>query len=42
MSDLCVLTGFKNVASVIELDRSSLACTDAETSSLKFEAISQH
>ena len=30
MSDFCVLTGFENVASMIELDQSSLSCTDAK------------
>ena len=28
MSDFCVLTGFENVVSTIELDQSLLACTD--------------
>ena len=30
MQDFCILTGFENVVSKIELDRSSLACTGTD------------
>ena len=30
IANFCILTGFENVVSKIELDRSSLACTDTK------------